>query len=167
MSSAPGSINPAGGAFGDGAGAEPGFFRDEGDGAVLEEEAGDAGCTGASGSVECRAAVPEPQELLEVLDVGADVDDLVAVISLDLLLDVCAVGACGYSVDFYHVRAVLNSMNKVSVFECRMTIFMILLSLFLIWSAGALEDVLGDVTVRSQMTVIKLCKKFAYNLIFL
>lgn len=65
------------------------------------------------------------------------------------------------------MRAVLNSMNKVSVFECRMTIFMILLSLFLIWSAGALEDVLGDVTVRSQMTVIKLCKKFAYNLIFL
>ena len=45
--SAPRSINPAGGAFGDGAGAEPGFFRDEGDGAVLEEEAGDAGRTGA------------------------------------------------------------------------------------------------------------------------
>ena len=65
------------------------------------------------------------------------------------------------------MRAVLNSMYKVSVFEGRMTIFMILLSLFLIWSAGALEDVLGDVTVRSQMTVIKLCKKFAYNLIFL
>lgn len=50
----------------------------------------------------------------------------------------------------------------------RLTILFIrLLSLFLIWSAGALEDVLGDVTVRSQMTVIKLCKKFAYNLIFL
>ena len=113
--SAPRSINPAGGAFGDGPGAEPGFFRDEGDGAVLEEEAGDAGRTGASGSVECRTAVPEPQELLEVLDVGADVDDLVSVISLDLLLDVCAVGACGHSVDFDHVRAVLNSMYKVSI----------------------------------------------------
>ena len=84
---------------------------------------------------------------------GADVDDLVSVISLNLLLYVCAVGACGHSVDFDHVRAVLNSMYKG-----RMTIFMILLSLFLIWSAGALEDVLGDVTVRSQMTVIKLCK---------
>ena len=98
---------------------------------------------------------------------GAYVDDLVSVISLDLFLDICAVGACGHSVDFDHLRAVLNSMYKVSVFEGRMTIFMILLSLFLIWSAGALEDVLGDVTVRSQMTVIKLCKKFAYNLIFL
>ena len=113
--SAPRSINPAGGAFGDGTGAEPGFFRDEGDGAVLEEEAGDAGRTGASGSVECRAAVPEAQELLEVLDVGAYVDDLVSVISLDLFLDVCAVGACGHSVDFDHVRAVLNSMYKVSI----------------------------------------------------
>lgn len=101
--SAPRSINPAGGAFGDVTGAEPGFFRDEGDGAVLEEEAGDAGSTGASGSVECRAAVPEPQEFLEVLDVGAYVDDLVSVISLDLFLDVCAVGACGHSVDFDHL----------------------------------------------------------------
>ena len=121
--SAPRSINPARGAFGDVTGAEPGFFRDEGDGAVLEEEAGDAGCTGASGSVECRVAVPEPQELLDVLDVGADVDDLVAVISLDLLLDVCAVGACGHSVDFDHLRAVLNSMYKVSVSAGRLTIF--------------------------------------------
>ena len=121
--SASGSINPAGGAFSDGPGAEPGFFRDEGDGAVLEEEAGDAGSTGASGSVECRVAVPEPQELLEVLDVGADVDDLVSVISLDLFLDVCAVGACGHSVDFDHLRAVLNSMYKVSISAGRLTIF--------------------------------------------
>ena len=58
--SAPRSVNLAGGAFSDGPGAEPGFFRDEGDGAVLEEEAGDAGRTGASGSVECRAAVSDP-----------------------------------------------------------------------------------------------------------
>ena len=121
--SAPRSINPAGGAFGDVTGAEPGFFRDEGDGAVLEEEAGDAGSTGASGSVECRAAVPEAQELLEVLDVGADVDDLVSGISLDLFLDVCAVGACGHSVDFDHLRAVLNSMYKVSISAGRLTIF--------------------------------------------
>ena len=33
----------------------------------------------------------------------------------DLFLDVCAVGACGHSVDFDHVRAVLNSMYKVSI----------------------------------------------------
>ena len=57
----------------------------------------------------------KPQELLEVLDVGADVDDLVSGISLDLFLDVCAVGACGHSVDFDHVCAVLNSMYKVSI----------------------------------------------------
>ena len=47
---------------------------------------------------------------------GAYVDDLVSVISLNLLLYVCAVGACGHSVDFDHVRAVLNSMYKVSIF---------------------------------------------------
>ena len=54
---------------------------------------------------------------------GADVDDQVSVISLDLLLDVCAVGACGHSVDFDHLCAVLNSMYKVSVSAGRLTIF--------------------------------------------
>ena len=54
---------------------------------------------------------------------SAYVDDLVSVISLDLLLDVCAVGACGHSVDFDHLRTVLNSMYKVSISAGRLTIF--------------------------------------------
>ena len=41
--SASGSINPAGGAFGDGPGVEPGFFRDEGDGAVKYVQSGHVG----------------------------------------------------------------------------------------------------------------------------
>ena len=41
--SAPGAIHPAGGAFGDGVGAEPGFFRDEGDGAVKYVQSGHVG----------------------------------------------------------------------------------------------------------------------------
>ena len=66
---------------------------------------------------------PSNAGLLSLIDVGAYVDDLVSVISLDLFLDICAVGACGHSIDFDHLLAVLNSMYKVSISAGRLTIF--------------------------------------------
>ena len=73
--------------------------------------------------MEGRGGGQEAQELHEILDVGADVDDLVAGITRDLFLDVSAGGACGRSVDVDQLRAVLNSMYKVSISAGRLTIF--------------------------------------------
>lgn len=81
---------------------QSGLFRHERDSSVFKDEAGDSGGAGLPCTVECGAAVAQPQEFLEQAHVRAYVDDFVVAVSLDLFLDINAVGAAWHSVDLYH-----------------------------------------------------------------
>jgi len=85
-----------------------GLLRRECYGAVLQYETGNAGIAMFSGLVKHTVVVAQAQEFFQILHVGADIDDFVTVISLNLLVNGNTVRTSAHSINLYH-HLVFNS----------------------------------------------------------